>query len=105
MKQFVEDQIGKYKKRSKKKGLKRSNHKHTYKKCILHIEKDDSYWLSAYCTICGKLKDIDWIIEENEKDGLSTIILDKELYEKYKGIYEIKKVKSYKDKYVKLEDK
>lgn len=102
---FVDDQIGKYKKRSKKKSIKRSNHKHTYKRCILHIEKDDSYWLSSYCTICGKLKDIEWHIEKNEEDGLSTIILDKELYRKYKDIYEVKEVKTYEDKYVKLEDR
>ena len=41
----------------------------------------------------------------NEEDGLSTIIFDKELYRKYKDIYEVKEVKTYKDKYVKLEDR
>lgn len=103
MKQYIEDkEVPKYRKKSKKKNVKRSNHKHQYKRSLLHILDSDSYYLCDYCEICGKIKDFFWDYEKDEDGRLYTVFTDEQLLNRYRDIYEIKEINTYKDKYVSI---
>jgi len=61
-----ENEIPKYKKKSKKKGQPRANHKHEYKEVVLHSwwdnpfkqgVKNESTEICKVCTICGRIGD------------------------------------------------
>lgn len=96
---YFEDEIPKYKKKKQKNKVKKVDHKHKYKNALLHIERDDSYYLCKYCTICGKLGDY-WsesVLLDDEY--YARHMTKEELLEKYKK-YEIKTIKDYFDKYV-----
>ena len=72
----VFDDVPRYKKKSKKAGRKRADHKHVYENCVfgwlkLHYEAergitygpDIEYSVGKYCPVCGKIgdtKDISW---------------------------------------------
>lgn len=115
MSKFVEEQeIPKYKKKSKAKGLKRSKHKHEYKPCLVHLEEEipsinepsgkrkvDSYFYAEYCTICGKLTNPKFIEGKplEERPEYSVMLTNEEIKEKYKDL-EVKEVQDYFQKYV-----
>ena len=65
------DDVPRYKKKSKKTGRKRADHKHVYENCVfgwpkLHYEAergllygpDIEYSVGTYCPVCGKIGDI-----------------------------------------------
>lgn len=70
------DDVPRYKKKSKKAGRKRADHKHVYENCVfgwlrLHYEAergifygpDIEYSVGTYCPVCGKIgdrNDISW---------------------------------------------
>lgn len=65
---MLEDEVGKYRKKSKAKGQPRSKHKHVYEVVLLTTkytynsyphETYDSY-PTKVCTICGRIDDILW---------------------------------------------
>lgn len=115
MSKLIEDQeIPKYKKKSKSKGLKRSKHKHTYKPCLLHLEeeipninepngrkKTDNYYYAEYCTICGRLTNEKYIEGKpwEEHSGYSVMLTNEEIKEKYKGL-EVKEIQDFFQKHV-----
>lgn len=49
------EQIPKYRKRAKKTGRKRANHKHKYESYIGYAEKEDRYFPITECIICGRI--------------------------------------------------
>lgn len=62
----VEQEIPKYKSKSKKKGQPRADHKHEYKKVVVHSwwqnpfkqnVKDEHIEVCNVCTICGRIGD------------------------------------------------
>ena len=91
---MIEDEVGKYRKKSRAKGQPRSKHKHIYKTVLLitpyqvpdihtgkQIEKEHKY-PTKVCTICGRVADIDyddlWYKREEHKH-LKWIYFTKEL--------------------------
>ncbi|HAU84926.1 MAG TPA: hypothetical protein DCW90_05320 [Lachnospiraceae bacterium] len=63
----MDDEIMKYRKKSKKHGLKRSKHKHDYQPCVynyLSVGYDSTYGfvpeeqttIGQYCIVCGRIK-------------------------------------------------
>lgn len=89
---YFNDEIPKYKKKSNKKTVSKSKHKHTYKGCLLKEDRTNSYLLSEYCTICGKLGDTQFIVTERiEGTKYYRVLSDKELLEKYSD-YEVKEI-------------
>lgn len=95
---YFEDEIPKYRKKRQKNKVKKVDHKHKYKKSLLHIEKDDSYFLCRYCTICGRINDY-WSDNVLLDNGYFRIMTKEELLKKYRK-YEIKTISNYCDKYV-----
>lgn len=63
---MYEDDIPAYKKKSKKKGLPRADHKHIYETVLLtrhlHYDFGDSKRVqpTKVCTICGRISKVDW---------------------------------------------
>jgi hypothetical protein len=64
----LENEVPKHKKKSKKKGLPRADHKHEYKTVLLLNEYEHKYFPgqsslikrpSKVCTICGRVGDVD----------------------------------------------
>lgn len=60
----IEQEIPKYKSKSKKKGRSRADHKHEYKKVVVHSwwenpfkqnTKDEHIEVCEVCTICGRI--------------------------------------------------
>lgn len=80
------------------------NHEHNYVKCLLHDTTMDTYYLSSYCTICGKIrglaKDSDLI--ENEENECYRMLTDEELLDEYKDL-KIFDFDILKDKYINKE--
>ena len=83
---MIEDEVGKYRKRSKAKGQPRSKHKHIYDTVLLitqyevpdiqtgkQIKKERKY-PTKVCTICGRVDKIDydekWYIVEEHKHSM-----------------------------------
>lgn len=66
-KDFIDNEIPAYRKKSKKKGQPRADHKHMYETVLLtryyHVKFDDSVSEQKYptkvCTICGRIAEID----------------------------------------------
>ena len=48
MKNYNENEIPKYKKK-KNKTVKKSNHKHEYKECLVYVSDINGYFLCEYC--------------------------------------------------------
>ena len=89
---YFNDEIPKYKKKSNKKTVSKSKHKHIYKDCLLKEDRTNSLLLSKYCTICGKVGDIEFFVSERiEGTKYYRVLSDKELLEKYSD-YEVKEI-------------
>lgn len=94
----------KYLKRKKKSGLKRCDHKHIYRKCLLN-SKDRNCITGSYCIICGKTKGIKLFETESvEGTNYSRMLSSEEVREKYKGLEQFE-VNNCMDKYVVLVNK
>lgn len=73
---FINDEIPAHKKKSKKKGLSRANHKHIYETVLLirhlHFHHGDSEYMipTKVCMICGRIgkTDEDEILWEKSPD-------------------------------------
>ena len=93
---MIDDEVGKYRKKSTAKGQPRSKHKHIYETVLLitpyqvpnvatgkQIEKEHRY-PTRVCTICGRVADIDyddkWYNKEEHKH-LKWTYFNKELSE------------------------
>lgn len=63
MKNYNENEIPKYKKK-KNKTVKKSNHKHEYKECLVHVSDINGYFLCKYCVECNKVGNIMIITDE-----------------------------------------
>ena len=96
---YFEDEIPKYRKKRQKNKVKKVDHKHEYRNALLNIEKDGSYHICKYCTICGRI-DTYWS-DSVPLDGeyYARKMTKEELLKKYRK-YEIKTIKDYGDKYV-----
>lgn len=97
MKNF-NDEIPKYKKK-KNKTVKKSNHKHEYKQCLLYVDEMDDYVLADYCISCNKVGNIYVISEKIEGSNLERGLTKKEKLNKYKNL-SVKRVKKLSDKYL-----
>lgn len=97
MKDF-NDVIPKYKKK-KNKTVKKSNHKHEYKQCLLYVDEIDDYVLADYCILCNKVGNIYVILEKIEGSNLERGLTKKEKLNKYKNLT-VKRVKKLSDKYL-----
>ena len=84
------NEIPKYKKK-KKKQVKKSNHKHQYKQCLVYDKKMNTLYLGDYCIICDKINNLvkPHILEQGWSRNLSKA----EILLKYKYL-EIKEVES-----------
>ena len=87
MKDF-NDEIPKYKKK-KNKTVKKSNHKHEYKQCLLYVDEIEDYVLADYCISCNKVGNI-YVTPKMTKQ---------EMFKEYKNLT-VKRVKKLSDKYL-----
>ena len=74
------DEIPRHKKKSKAKTPKKSQHKHTYKPCVIEYPLDwykkehersgeKQFSIGTYCAICGKIGELKrWYHTENESE-------------------------------------
>lgn len=97
MKDF-NNEIPKYKKK-KNKMVKKSNHKHEYKQCLLYVDEIDDYVLADYCISCNKVGNIYVISEKIEGSNLERGLTKKEKFKKYKNL-SVKRVEKLSDKYL-----
>lgn len=87
MKDF-NDEIPKYKKK-KNKTVKKSNHKHEYKQCLLYVDEIEDYVLADYCISCNKVGNI-YVTPKMTKQ---------EMLKEYKNLT-VKRIKNLSDKYL-----
>ena len=87
MKDF-NDEIPKYKKK-KNKTVKKSNHKHEYKQCLLYVDEIEDYVLADYCILCNKVGNI-YVTPKMTKQ---------EMLKEYKKLT-VKRVQKLSDKYL-----
>ena len=66
MKNYNENEIPKYKKK-KNKTVKKSNHKHEYKECLVYVSDINGYFLCKYCVECNKVGNVTIITEKDEE--------------------------------------
>ena len=98
MSRIYDDEIPKYKKK-KNKTVKKSNHKHEYKQCLLYVDEIDDYVLADYCISCNKVGNIYVISEKIEGSSFERGLTKKEKLNKYKNLT-VKRVKKLSDKYL-----
>ena len=98
MSRIYDDEIPKYKKK-KNKTVKKSNHKHEYKQCLLYVDEIDDYVLADYCISCNKVGNIYVISEKIEGSNLERGLTKKEKLKKYKKLT-VKRIKKLSDKYL-----
>lgn len=98
MSRIYDDEISKYKKK-KNKTVKKSNHKHEYKQCLLYVDEIDDYVLADYCISCNKVGNIYVISEKIKGSNLERGLTKKEKLNKYKNLT-VKRVKKLSDKYL-----
>lgn len=98
----MEDEIPKYIKRKKSSmssSKSKSNHKHIYVNALF-INLDEKVYKGRYCSICGKINNMDLFTAER-KDGYYHVLTSEELLNKYPE-YERRTIDSYGQKYVTL---
>ena len=88
-----ENEVPKHKKKSKKKGQPRSDHKHEYKEVVLHSwwdnpfkqgVKNESTEICEVCTICGRIgKYITGFFFELDKPGYDTTCMEHWMVDDY----------------------
>jgi len=82
----INNEIPKYRKKSKSTNKAKSDHKHEYTDCLLFDGK--SHWKGTYCKICGKIGDRKWETEPIELHGkmFHRLLHNEELVLKYKDL-------------------
>lgn len=85
---YDSEDIPKYKKKSKKGGTKKSNHKHEFEDVLLIREFGgrSSHVMGKRCIHCGLIRDKNWFISERTSEGLYRMLSDEEILEKYKDL-------------------
>lgn len=82
----------------------KSKHKHIYESCLLYDIDINHYFRAEYCTICGKIGDINFFeTVPSETSRHSRILRSEEVKEKYKHLKAFTIESLTKQKYVKLE--
>ena len=94
---FIDDEIPAHKKKSKKKGQPRADHKHAYETVLLtkyyhgtdfktgHPKVSEQSLPTKVCTVCGRIDDVDWdesYYAENKVQFVPFVAYSKELTEK-----------------------
>ena len=99
----MDEEIPKYKKKkqsSVSKSERKSDHKHEYADCLL-IDNENRHTKAQYCTICGKINDMQFFETVRVEQGYRMLDSD-EVYQKYKDLPQFM-VNSVWDKYVSTE--
>lgn len=97
----AQDDVPKYRKKkqsSVSKSKIKSKHKHQYIDCLL-IDKNKNVWKSKYCSICGKLHDLEFFQIEALSNKLFRMLENHEIMEKYNNVERFK-VKNIMQKYI-----
>ena len=81
--EFLEEKETPYKKK-KKKSVKKSNHKHQYQECL--IKWDNHYHAGERCFVCGKIGDLKFFETIPYREGISRLLTQEEILEKYKNL-------------------
>lgn len=82
----------------------KSNHKHTYESCLLYDNDMDNCFRAEYCTICGKIGEINFLeTVPSETSRHSKLLTSEEVKEKYKHLKAFVIESFITQKYVKLE--
>ena len=100
---IVDEEIPKYRKKkqsSVSKSERKSYHKHKYADCLL-IDNENRPTKAQYCTICGKISDVQFFETVRVEQGYRMLNSD-EVYQKYKDLPKFT-VDSVWDKYVSTE--
>lgn len=100
MKNYNENEIPKYRKK-KNKTVKKSNHKHEYKECLVYVSDINGYFLCKYCVECNKVGNITMITEKDEEldEWYLQPMSNKEILKKYKDL-PMRRMKSLDSKYL-----
>lgn len=97
---YQDKEIPKHKKKAIK-TIKKTNHKHDYKNCLLYDCTSKQYMNGNYCTICNKIGSYNFFDTIPTSNGSSRLLTQEELLIKYTN-YEIKEVGDiFKDKFIK----
>ena len=86
-KNFTDNEIPKYKKKSCGKSSAKSKHKHEYVDCLFSVE-DSKGKLNkgSYCKICGKIGEMHYFIVEKIEGNYRRVLMDEEIRAKYKEL-------------------
>lgn len=76
--------VPKYRKRRRKKTVKKSNHKHDYKPCLVYMWK--SIMRAERCEICGKINNEKFFETEPYGSHFRRMLSEKEIIEKYQHL-------------------
>ena len=98
------NEIPKYRKKkpSKSKSSRKANHKHQYEDCLL-VDEENRPHKAQYCTICGKINNVNVFETMREDGGFYRMLTCDEVFQKYKGLKQFK-VKDMWDKYVSISE-
>lgn len=95
---FIDDEIPAYRKKSKKKGQPRADHKHMYETVLLtrchhfnfgELRTSESKRPTRVCTICGRIDDVDndpSYYVRHKVSGIPFLAYEKDLSEKALGL-------------------
>ena len=100
---IVDEEIPKYRKKkqsSVSKAERKSDYKHEYADCLL-IDSENRPIKAQYCTICGKIIDVQLFETVRVEQGYR-MLDSEEIYQKYKDLPQFM-VNSVWDKYVSTE--
>ena len=101
-----DDEELKYKKKKPSnvsKSKEKSNHKHSYEKCVIYNDKHVT--TAEYCTICGKIFNKAFLLSEPVKgSNFRRILTDEEIFEKYSYLPKFKVENIFEVKYIKINE-
>lgn len=94
------DEVPKYRKKRSKRKVSKSSHKHTYEDCLL-IYADEVPFKACYCTMCGKIGKVQFIITKRTSEGYHIMLSHAEVLERYNHLKKFH-IYGYDQKFVDL---
>ena len=91
----------KKKQSSTSKARTKSKHRHRYKDCLFNINRDGIRHKGKYCTICGKVGDVDLFDLMRVSGTCWREMSQNEVYEKYKHLEQVE-VEDFFQKFIVL---
>lgn len=94
------EEVPKYRKKRSKRATPKSSHKHIYEDCLL-IYANEIPFKACYCTMCGKIGKVQFIITERTSEGYHIMLSHAEVLERYSHLKKFH-INEYDQKFVDL---